>query len=306
MGGGESKLGDLGWRTRFSGLATLAICLLLAVSAPLASATPRLAPSGFRLQASNGYTLTLFAGGNPRTGQGGVSVALDKRAAHVLYLTPATVTATSIEADLGPVGRIDVHFVPSGRTKTERSECGQAASFNAGNYEGTIDFRGEQGYSQVQATSARGEIRVALSLLCARSVGPAGIGGHAPGAQLTARHRGDRSVSFEAIKNGSSRPARFVASISEQRGAVRILREVSAVAAPSAFSFDVPSGFATVAPPAPFAGQATYRRPGSVVSWRGDLAVDFPGRPGVSLTGPGTHAGLVRAVLNPSHPFRIP
>jgi hypothetical protein len=82
-------------------------------------------------------------------------------------------------------------------------------------------------------------------------------------------------------------------------------RGVTVEAKPAAFDFDVPAGIATVAPPAPFDGEATYDRTRQGATWHGDLTVDFPGRAGVSLTGAGTRASLVRAVQNPSHPFRL-
>lgn len=108
------------------------------------------------------------------------------------------------------------------------------------------------------------------------------------------------------MKNSPIRPARFAASISERRGGMGISRSVDVTAAPGAFDFDVPAGVAFVTPPAPFAGEARYTRSsGKRASWRGDLSVDFPGRAGVRLTGPGAHVSLVRMVLNPSHPFRL-
>jgi hypothetical protein len=100
--------------------------------------------------------------------------------------------------------------------------------------------------------------------------------------------------------------ARFSASISERRGQLSIERAVETEAKPAAFDYDVAAGVATVTPPAPFDGEATYSRtPKGGASWHGNLSVDFPGRAGVPLTGPGTRASLVRAVQNPSHPFRL-
>lgn len=85
-----------------------------------------------------------------------------------------------------------------------------------------------------------------------------------------------------------------------------IVRGVGVEAAPSTFDYDVPAGRATVEPPAPFAGRAAYHRtPGGSVSWKGNLSVDLPGRKNVRLTGQGAQASMVRAVRNPSHPFRL-
>jgi hypothetical protein len=133
-----------------------------------------------------------------------------------------------------------------------------------------------------------------------------GTGGHSPGARLTARGSKGR-FEFEAQKNSPSRPARFTASIRERRGSIRIERAIGTKTGPGAFDYDFPAGTATVSPPAPFGGEATFRRgPGKRASWHWDLTADFPGRVGVSLTDSGARASLVRAVQNPSHPFRLP
>jgi len=285
-----------------SGFAILgALLALLVVTAP-ASAESLPGPPGFHLRASNGYDLRVLAGGNPETGRGSVVILVQKHNSAVLYGAHALVTETSIEADLGSVGRIDVDFVPSGKPRTERSDCrGKPYTFDSGRYEGVIDFEGEHGYSSTHATSARGDAKLALSLACAGSVTREGSGGNSPGARLTTRRKG---LEFVAMKNSPSRPARFTATIEEKHGAMEISRAVAVTARPSAFDFDVPSGVATVDPPTPFSGRGEYHRPkGGKPSWRGDLSVDFPGRPNVRLTGGAPHVSLERAVLNPGHPF---
>ena len=104
------------------------------------------------------------------------------------------------------------------------------------------------------------------------------------------------------MTNSPSRPVRFGASIRERRGDLKIDRSVGH-GCPRTFDFDVPSGKARVRPPRPFAGTATYRRPpGGRPRWRGDLSVDFPGRSDIRLTGPGTRASLIRAVLQSRPP----
>lgn len=268
------------------------------------AAEPPIVPPGFSLRSSHGYRLSVMTLGNPGGGAGVVVMTLRSRHTEVSYLAPAALGPTSIEADLGDLGRLDVDFVSSGTPRAERSACGdQPVLVEGGRYEGTIDFEGEEGYSRVHAASARGEAKAWLSVICA-SVGSEGIGGHSPGARLTARHRGASNFEFRAMTNSPSRPARFTASVRERRGDLEIERSVAAEAPPGSFDFDVPSGRAYVHPPRPFAGTASYRRRlGGRPRWRGDLNVDFPGRSDVWLTGPGTRASLIRAVLNPAHPF---
>jgi hypothetical protein len=282
--------------------------LLLGFAAGSAhAAEPLLTPPGFTLHASNGYTFSVMAG-QDRTGRGFAFVTARSPHSEAFYFAPASVSATGIEADLGAVGRIDVDFAPTGRPRAERSICGgKPVSVDSGRYEGSIDFEGEEGYSEVHASAARGEAMMALSLVCPSGPLSEGTGGHSPGARLTVKHGGSRRFEFSAMKNSPTRPARLTASVSEKRGGLFISRGVEITAGPDAFDFDVPAGTARVSPPEPFTGQASYVRPrGRRSSWLGDLRVDFPGRSNVRLTGPGTRANLMRAVLNPGHPFRIP
>ncbi len=285
----------------------MAACLLaVLVAAGPAQAEPPPTPAGFRPPATNGYCLSMLGGQNPRTGAGFVFLFVRSANAGVFYVSPATVTPTSIEANLGPVGRIDVDFVPSGQTRTEDTPCGGSVSFDSGRYVGTIDFEGEYDYSEAHATSARGDASAAAGLICSGGPSSEGIGGHSPGARLTVHRARNPRFEFDAMKNSQTRPARFGASIEERRGSLEISRIVQVTAGAGAFDYDVAKGIAGVRPPTPFSGEATYRRTsGKRITWRGDLTVDFPGRPNVSLTGAGTRAGMHRAVLNPSHPFRL-
>jgi hypothetical protein len=278
---------------------------LLASIAPAHSAQVPLIPPGFRLTASDGYTLSVMAFKDPDTSRGAILLAMRSRHSEAFYSAPASIGPTSIEADLGTIGRIDVDFVSSGQSRAERSACGgNSVLVDSGHYVGTIEFKGEERYSQVHASSARGEAMMALSVVCSEGPKSEGTGGHSPGARLVVRHGGTRRFEFSAMKNSPTRPARFSASIEERRGDLHISRGVEVTAAPGSFDFDVPSGTAHVNPPTPFAGAASYLRPsGKSARWRGDLSVDFPGRAHVRLTGASTRARLVRAVLNPSHPF---
>lgn len=284
-------------------LAGIALALLVASGA---AASVR-APGGFRLRGENGFTIKVLAG-PPREGRpGAVLVLVSRRAEGVFYEATANVGEGSIEADLGAVGAIDVHYVPSGGTTREGARCApkRKVSFDAGFYEGTIELHGEEGYTEVEATRARGEVGTALSLLCSRVVNE-GSGGHSPGARLVARRSvPGGEVELIARINSPTRPSRFEASVSETRGPLHIARSVRAVGLPAAFDFDVPSGHAILAPPLPFAGIGKFARSASgPADLLGDLAVDFPGNSDVRIAGLSTRADLERHVDNPSHPFR--
>jgi hypothetical protein len=137
-----------------------------------------------------------------------------------------------------------------------------------------------------------------------------GIGGHSPGALLKVERRTPGlSLELTAMKNSPTRVSRFAAHIHEKRGPMTIDRSVAGVGGPGAFDFDIDrrAEAAAIAPPSPFSGELDFERADRATPrLRGDLAIDFPGRAGVRLVGPGSRASLVRAVQNPGHPFRLP
>jgi hypothetical protein len=76
------------------------------------------------------------------------------------------------------------------------------------------------------------------------------------------------------------------ASVQERSGGISIFRHVLLFAPDAAFSFDEQLNSATLTPPAPFAGSASFQRIDDYASrWEGPLTVSFPGRPEVPLTG---------------------
>jgi hypothetical protein len=291
-----------------------AICLsvlgLVAVvgAAPAVAETP-FPPGGFRLPASNGYSLhALSFDGDPRGEHDELILFFGRKGAGATYfaLHHVEVTETTIAADLGRLGSIDLHFVPSGRNTKEHSRCdrSQSIAFDSGYYEGRIDFEGEEGFTAVHATRAAGELQLALNLICLGGPRVEGSGPDLPGALLRTRQRRPQgSLELQARTNSPTRPPRFEASIEERSSVLPVVRSVTVFAAPAAFRYDVSAQTARLAPPMPFAGVARFdragRRPGRL---RGELTVDFPGRSGVSLAGLG--GSLSRYIANPSHRSR--
>jgi len=102
-----------------------------------------------------------------------------------IYSAPGTVTETSIQADLAALGEIAVTFRPSDQLRKARSVCDRKpVTFDSGYYEGTIAFRGEQSYTKVEATTARGDLGPLLNIVCpghGTTSGPS-----LPGAELEA------------------------------------------------------------------------------------------------------------------------
>ncbi len=144
---------------------------------------------GFRLPASNGYTLQVRTEGsqtlislersNPTasaSATGGVQPTPLRGADLSLsstYYVSDSVGPGRIAADLGALGRIDVGFEPSGATRTvavpgrRGGRCGAGrATRRLGVFTGTISIHGEGGFAAVEAVRARGSVGPALRRRC--------------------------------------------------------------------------------------------------------------------------------------------
>lgn len=268
------------------------------------AASPLPPPGGFKLKASNGYSIFVLGALAHQGRPAGIGVFVIGRHGGAIYSAPATVSETSIQADLGALGKIAVTFHPSDEERTVRSKCGgKPVSFDSGYYEGTIDFHGEQGYTKIEASKARGDLGLLLDILCPGSSGVSG-GPFLPGAELDIEANGPRpgphlnrlGPHLRVIKNRPSTRAHFEAGISERSNGVSIDRYAGLIASAHTFEYDPKVKTATVRPPAPFSGTAHFHRnakPGN--RWTGDLSVDLPGKPGVKLTGGHLRASLAHA-----------
>lgn len=250
-------------------------------------------PPGFRLQASNGYTLFVSGLGLTRR-SGALVLTAAKKGQEVRYEAPAAITETSIHADLGALGEISVEFRRSDKATTVR--CGkEPIRFDSGAWAGTIDFHGEEGYTDVEATSAPGYVEsAALGPFCG-GVSSGGSSNRAKGAALYVRNPG-LGPELSVYKHRPGAAALIVAYLSEWNEGIRVDRSTSEWMPGHDFSYAPSLRAATVAPPGPFSGTARFdlgEKAGR--RWSGDLTVDMPGRADVPLTGP-----LLRAELDPS------
>ena len=291
------------------GLVVLLLALVPATGASGTPQTPRFEGFGttFKLQGTNGYEIWVAAYSRRRDGQGWVSISVGGKHVFATYRAPARVrgeaardtTATSIEADLGKLGRVDLLLNRSGREESFRYRCGgPRVTYERGVYEGTFEFEGEGGYTGAVASSipfAPG------SFFLAGDCNGSGWGESAGSGVTGARLKGlsfahDRILTFKVNKNGPRSNVIYSASVREQLEGVYIYRTIEGTAAPAAFHFDPDLQSATLSPPAPFSGSATARRnPDSLLlTWHGDLELAFPGRT-ISLDGPSVHVSLVHA-----------
>lgn len=261
------------------------------------------ASGAFTLQGSHGYSITVLAYSQRADGRGRVLVSVHRKRAGVTYVAPATVTDARIETDLGSVGAISVAFVPSGSIAEERSGCAKDGfiQFDAGTYRGTIEFHGEEGYTEASATEAHAEYKPFLDLVCP-GLGLSGEtiffgAARMPGARLRVGSIAPRrhlSVQFNENRPGARMT--FEGHTSERHGRVVISRSIQGATRGGAFAFGDDLRVARVDPPAPFSGSAAFHRNAPLSNrWTGSLAIDFPGRSNVPLTGPGLKASLVHA-----------
>lgn len=252
-------------------------------------------PGGFRLQASNGYSLIVL-GVPPHEGrQGTVELYVTRKHQLVTYSAPATVTETSIEANLGELGEIAVTFKPTGQQRTVKPRCGaKPISFDSGSYEGTIAFHGEEGYTELDATSAPGSIDFLLDALCSVTSGGSS-GGRRPGAELSIRNP-QLGPELTVVKDRPDGAALIDVGVSEYNSGIAIQRVTSLLIPTGGFKYDRRLRTATLSPPSPFSGTGQFdRSKKGNKRWSGDLTVDMPGREDVPLTGNMLRARLVPA-----------
>jgi len=292
-------------------------CLLaLGAASPAAAASSTRPPqlvrklpvaygAGFQLQGTNGYTIGFSAFSERLDGRGKAHFVVhrrDRRAGAAYYIAPALVSPDFVKVDFGPFGRVDLAVRPSGPPRMVHIGCTkQKYLFEPMVYEGTIEFEGERGYTAVTPTQAHPPS--AVSFCSSISGYGESRGADEPGARLSGvSYAHGRKVSFEVNKNHPKGRVKYSAEIKERRDGVSIYRSLDGYAGAGAFRFADDLSTASLAPPFPFSGAASLaRNPESVFpSWRGDLAIDFVGRPNVRLAGPDIHVGIAHACFQVS------
>ncbi len=281
-------------------LALLLLGALLAIigaTAVPANAEQPPYPPGFKIEASNGYSIFVFGAPARKEHPSAIALFVTGKNGGAFYSAPATVTASSIQASLGALGEIAVTFHPSGQARTERSKCGgKPVSFDSGYYEGAIDFHGEEGFTGIDAARAPGDLGFLLDIVCPAISGGSG-GAFIPGAELDIERPGSKlSPHLRVVKNRPKTRAHYEVGISEVSNGISIERFTGLIAPAGTFTYDPRVQTATLSPPAPFSGSAQFTRSAKPANrWTGDLAVDLPGRAGVTLTGGGLQAKLAHA-----------
>lgn len=242
-----------------------------------------------------GIDVTVSAGGAALSVSKFAQGAFDSGSADYLAFD-GRVKRGRVEADLGRLGRIGVRFHPSGKVRRGPTPfCrGGRELVRFGTFVGTIRFHGEDGYTGVDVERARGKITTAFSQDCDPRY-PAGKKGEGsdpkPRREIVFSARSEaKGVELSATRMpglpGFPAESLITASSQERQDGIVILRQVLLIAPNSSFAFDEGLNSASLAPPPPFTGSASFQRIDDYASrWEGPLSVSFPGRPAVPLTG---------------------
>lgn len=280
---------------RLIGAAVLVLCLLAPATAWAGEDEDDEPFASFAVKASNGYRIVVYAAAEAEDEPGPrgevllmvMNRGLDQLAS---YHTKAVVTPTTLQADFGRLGRIDLVLAKSSGTRRVPLRCGGRVPIEKANYWGTFEFHGERGFTEASANRIAFNPYAFLGLvLCDKEVdvNTAGPSNPGPGALLRAFGKTSRrsALVVEAVKNRPKGRVLVRASLGEQRGRIGIVRAVELKVSAPALDYDRGLRAAVLDPPAPFSGSARFRREAEgAARWSGNLRVDLPGRANVSLT----------------------
>jgi hypothetical protein len=246
------------------------------------------------VRGSKGFGFSLSANGRQ------VDLTISGHNASMQYGTSGSNAKRRIEAKFGGLGRVSMGFRPTARPRLvpePDGNCrGKGELVQPGMFVGTFEFEGEHGYTAAHATRARGKITRKMKEICKNTGGEEGSPTSIHWTLLHAQTAGGEISVIALATESASRPAfdgsAFSATLVEfHRRGMSIFRTIESDADLDGLSVVKSHGriiSATIEPPAPFSGSATYlRSPGSPSeSWTGSLAGDFPGVGTVSLAGP--------------------
>ncbi len=218
----------------------------------------------------------------------------------------------TIDAKLAGVARIAVHFEPTEVKKLKLRVAGnctapKTSTTRKGFFRGTIELRGEGGYTTVHRTSVSGEIVEFPREVC-KTKTKSGAPGEAKQelekvihvtSLQAGREEDGGTLTFGATSFGPSGKLGPLAPAVEFTTSftrflphhVTITARVSAAGEPGQFTVKGPNGApseATVEPPAPYKGSSTFQLTSpTTASWSGDVRVDVPTLGNVTFTEPG-------------------
>jgi len=264
------------------------------------------------LKASNGLHAQLES-----SEDGTVTLELRNEGQTAAYSVPGEATESGLKARFGRLGLIDVAFTPTetlSSTEPGKGCTGAPRTLREGLFTGTIEFTGERGFVRIEGPQATGSMSVISQWECpeAEAMDPFAHVSRLMAA-ISRDKRGEReSATLAAIRRGFS--SYFVAGVAhrhsggksiflggkiEIREGMYIWRTTVVRGPASAFDFDHAAGTATLRPPAPFNGHASFaaRRHGRG-RWRSTIRVPLLGAKPIDTGGPG-----FQVTLRPEYQF---
>lgn len=291
------------------GLLGVFACVAALIAVPAAQATPSyfVKPRALHLSATlpagNGYTASIVTSGHRK-----VVLTFFQGSYQITYTTLGEVTRKGISADFGKLGHVSLRF----RAKRPPEalplpflmrECrGRKSTEERGVFLGSVQFRGERGFTRIRSQRVKGQVERFYRRVCK---GPSWLRASASRASkpesyvLSAVARGDGlKRTFGSVESGAIGLAVDVATLESKVDGVAIVK--TALTLDEAVFHLSPLGKSPVksrmTPAWPFLGSATYLaeadRP---ATWMGSLSVRFPGSGQVPLAGPEFEADLCRS-----------
>lgn len=227
-----------------------------------------------------------------------LEVARKHSHAATAYVVKGSVTAKSLKADFGALGKLSLRFHPgTARRSVHRKRfCGGVPLRvdHDGVYTGRVHFTGEGGYVSVDTHRGKGTIT-----RFAPECGPRHRRRHAkdrasieeppeasrPRALFAGWRRGGSSVEFGAFTFFGK--TLYLALAAQTEGRLAIERFAIDAAPLRTFALNEELTRGQVSPRKPFAGKGIYSAaPDGSTAWEGPLTANFPGAPAFALTGP--------------------
>jgi hypothetical protein len=217
----------------------------------------------------------------------------------------------SLGLRLPGAARIQLRFFPtkvSHEPPGEKCE-GRPTVIERGEFRGTIEVRGRQGFTEAHRSSAPGTVIRAFRQVCDNRhphvIGARASAGAGPPPSGTLLFAGTDSGGIRRLflasafaLGGEPVVPEFDVDATVADHGVTFVSSLHRAAGPATFAVPDLSSLATatVAPPAPFSGTAEFADTVShQTTFQGDLAVDLPGFGRVALAGGGFFAELCRS-----------
>jgi hypothetical protein len=258
---------------------------------------PGAALARFELKGHDGYSAFVEGAGDK------VKLTISYGGSSARYTVRGTTSTRRVRARFGHLGRISVRFESTGAVKMmwPPMNCnGYPVPGERGVFSGTVRFRGEGGYVELDAARALGKTARFSRWSCGSDKG---LTSRMVGSDEDSDEEGEEAGSYArlwAATPGDRRSFTAVGSkydvvglpflgarMVERRGSIQVVRETYLTGPAQSFSFDPGLTSAVVQPPEPFQGEGAFQlRPDGSRTWTGSLSVSFLGREDVALAGP--------------------